>query len=130
MATLFIASGPAEGRWFRVKARTLVVGRDEGLIAQVVGEGVSRKHMQLSHDEARNGYYVLDLQSKNGVFINGQRIAGETRLAGEELIRIGEVLLYFTLADFDDDNNALQFYRQRGERAKPTISISGSDLSA
>lgn len=123
MATLFVASGPVEGKWYHIGKKDVVVGRDEALLVRVVGEGVSRKHLRIGYDQASDRHIATDLGSKNGVFLNGSRINGETPLGEEELIRIGTMLLFFTMADFTDDNHALKFYNQRGERAKATVSL-------
>lgn len=95
MATLFIASSPREGQWFPIQHKSLVVGRDEGLIAQVVAPGVSRKHFQIRFDPDNNCYHLTDLGSKNGVFLNSKRITQEVELKKDDLIRIGGTLLFF-----------------------------------
>ena len=120
MATLFIASGPKEGQWFPIHHKTLVVGRDEGLLAQVVAPGVSRKHFQITYDPDKDCYRLLDMESKNGVYLNNKRVIQEMELKKDDLIRIGGALLLFSTEDFKDDQNALQFYRERGHRAVET----------
>jgi len=123
MATLFIAFGPKEGNWFPIQRKTLVVGRDEGLIAQVVAPGVSRKHFQISFDPDKECYRLLDMSSKNGVYLNNKRVTEETELKKDDLIRIGGALLLFSTEDFKDDKNALQFYRERGQRTVETRTL-------
>jgi pSer/pThr/pTyr-binding forkhead associated (FHA) protein len=80
------------------RRRAFVVGRDAGVDLQVVDERVSRKHARI---ELRDGVFVLtDLNSTNGVFVNGVRVAGSTALAHEDEIEIanfGEVRLRFEL---------------------------------
>jgi pSer/pThr/pTyr-binding forkhead associated (FHA) protein len=123
MATLFIASGPKEGQWFPIHHKSLVVGRDEGLIAQVVAPGVSRKHFQISYDSAKDCYRLRDLDSKNGIYLNNKRVTEEMELKKDDLIRIGGALLFFSTEDFKDDQNALQFYRERGQRSVETRTL-------
>lgn len=127
MATLFIASGPHDGRWFPLGKKTLVVGRDEGLLAQVVDDSVSRRHLSIRYDHDTGRYFALDMNSKNGVFINELQVAGEAPLRDNDLVRIGETLLLFTESDFTGDDNALSYYRQRGQRAKETLRLKGED---
>jgi pSer/pThr/pTyr-binding forkhead associated (FHA) protein len=80
------------------RKRPFVVGRDAGVDLQVVDERVSRKHARI---ELRDGVFVLtDLNSTNGVYVNGVRVAGATVLAHDDEIEIanfGEVLLRFEL---------------------------------
>jgi pSer/pThr/pTyr-binding forkhead associated (FHA) protein len=123
MATLFIASGPKEGQWYPIQHKTLVVGRDEGLIAQVVAPGVSRKHFQINYDADKDCYRLLDMDSKNGVYLNNKRVTQPMELKKDDLIRIGGVLLLFSTEDFKDDQNAMQFYRERGQRVVETRTI-------
>ena len=130
MATLFIASGPHEGRWFPLKKKSLVLGRDESLLGQIVDGGVSRKHLTVRYDPGADGYVAADMNSKNGVFVNDERIDGEEPLKDDDLIRIGDTLLLFIEQDFEGENNALKFYRQRGERVKDTYKMEADNIQA
>ena len=50
-----------------------VMGRTEGaLILQ--DPNISRKHAQITYDEAQRAYCVEDLNSSNGTFVNAKRI--------------------------------------------------------
>lgn len=120
MATIFVASGPMDGRWFPLKKKSLVFGRDEGLLAQIPDSGISRKHFAIHYDDKNDRYVAVDLGSKNGVYVNNKKIDRETPLQGDDLIRIGETLLLFVGQDFEGDDNALRYYRKQGERFKAT----------
>ena len=126
MATLFIASGPHDGRWFPLGKKTLVIGRDEGLLAQLPDPSVSRKHISIRFDADNGQYVVTDLNSRNGAFLNDHKINGEATLKDNDLVRIGDTLLLFVSQDFQGEENALQFYRQRGERARVTTELKAS----
>ena len=120
MATVFIASGPKEGSWFPLQDKTMVFGRDEGLPGQIVAAGVSRKHLQIRFEAKTKTYWAIDMNSTNGVYLNDQPMTKETQLKNDDLIRLGEALLLFSVGDFADGENALTFYRQRGQRDKAT----------
>ena len=130
MATLFIASGPNDGRWFPIGKKSLVVGRDEGLLAQVVDEGVSRRHLTIRYDPATGHYFAADLDSRNGVFVNDRKLTAEVSLRDDDLIRIGDTLLLFSTSDFEGDDNALRHYRQRDQRIKETLKLGGGAAAA
>lgn len=131
MATIFVASGPMDGRWFPLKKKSLVFGRDEGLLAQIPDAGISRKHFAIHYDDTHDRYVAVDLGSKNGVYVNNKRVERETPLQGDDLIRIGETLLLFVGQDFEGDDNALRYYRKQGERFKPTEKLTkGSVVEA
>lgn len=55
-------------------------------------EKVSRSHLQMIMDDNGN-YSVIDLDSTNGTYVNGQRISGEVRLQPCDEVRIGQTVL-------------------------------------
>ncbi len=116
MASLFVVSGGDKVDYYPLGKRTTVVGRDEAVPVQVVDKQVSRKHMQIRLDKESECYYATDMTSRNGVFINGRKIAAETVLADGDRIRIGDTDILFTLKDFDDRENALHNFKKVGER--------------
>ena len=119
MPSLTIVSGPNSGDYYPVGVRTLVIGRDEGCSAQVVDDKVSRKHVQIRHD---NGRYILtDMKSANGTLINERKVSGEIPLADGDEISIGASKLLFSTQDFKDRESAVAHWKQRGQRGKPTL---------
>jgi hypothetical protein len=63
------------------------VGRSAGCQLSLDDPLVSRRHALLV--VAKDGVTIEDLQSRNGVILNGQRIAGKTALAAGDKIVIG-----------------------------------------
>jgi len=120
MASIIVATGPQKGDYYPLGHRTNVIGRDEAVPIQILDEHVSRKHMQIRFDKDNGQYYALDMKSKPGVFINGNKIANETALADEDQIGIGQTTLLFTLKDFEDRESALSHFKKVGERIRPT----------
>lgn len=121
MASIIIATGPQKGDYYPLGHRTNVIGRDEALLIQVLDEHVSRKHMQIRFDKDSARYYVLDMKSKHGVFINGRKISDQTPLTDGDQIGIGQTTLLFTLKDFEDRQSALSHFKKVGERIRPTV---------
>ena len=62
---------------------TVAIGRDEANDIVVVAEYVSRRHAELRWDGAR---HVLHTTGKNGLFVNGGRLAGPHPLAHGDII--------------------------------------------
>ena len=120
MASIIVATGPQKGDYYPLGHRTNVIGRDEAVPIQIIDEHVSRKHMQIRFDKDNGQYYALDMKSKLGVFINGNKIANETALADGDQIGIGQTTLLFTLKDFEDRESALSHFKKVGERIRPT----------
>ena len=121
MASIIVMTGTQKGNYYPLGHRTNVVGRDEGLLIQILDEHVSRKHMQIRFDKDNGQYYALDMKSKHGVFINGSKTDNETALADCDQIHIGQTDLLFTEKDFPDGESALSYYKKVGERIRPTI---------
>ena len=121
MASLIVISGANEGDYYPLGQRTNVIGRDQAVPIQIVDEHVSRKHMQVRFERTDETYYAIDMKSKHGVFLNGQRISEEAALNDGDQILIGETTLLFTLEDFDDRESALSHFKKAGERRRITL---------
>ncbi len=120
MASIIITSGQQQGHFYPLGRRTNVIGRDEALFIQVLDRLVSRKHMQIRFDTQTNRYYALDMKSSNGVYINQQKITGETPLKNGDVISVGMTTLLFTDEDFDSQESAMRYYKKTGERMRVT----------
>ncbi len=121
MASLIITSGKREGDYYPLGRRTNVVGRDEALLIQVLDNMVSRKHVQIRFDEKTSRYYAFDMKSRNGVYVNNQKIEGEVALADGDVILVGLTSLLFADKDFKDKDSALLHYKKVGERMRVTV---------
>ena len=123
MASILVVSGKSKGDYHALKDGIFLVGREETCDIQVLDEMVSRRHMELRCNPARKEFTVVDLESANGVFVNGTKIAEETPLADEDAILIGETKLFFTHKDFlgRDEAFAHIAIKKRGERGKSTL---------
>lgn len=121
MASIIVMTGNQKGNYYPLGHRTNVVGRDEGLLIQILDEHISRKHMQIGFNKDKGQYYALDMKSKHGVFINGSKIDNEMALADCDQIHIGQTDLLFIEKDFADGESALSYYKQVGERIRPTM---------
>ena len=81
---------------FKLKEKDAVVGRDPLNAIAVPVEGVSRHHAKILWDG--KAYWVEDLRSTNGTFLNGQTAMRE-RLKHLDVISLGrEVDLVFLIA--------------------------------
>jgi pSer/pThr/pTyr-binding forkhead associated (FHA) protein len=120
MASIFVMTGPQKGDYYPLGRRTNVVGRDEALLIQILDDRVSRKHMRIGFSADSGRHYVADMNSRHGVFINGNKITDETLLNDGDYITIGGTSLLFTEKDFDDHESALSHFKKVGERERPT----------
>ena len=80
---------------FNVKEKSTFLGRDPAIGISLPVEGVSRKHAQIKWDG--KAYWIEDLKSTNGTFLNGQAAVRE-RLRHLDVISLGrEVELVFLI---------------------------------
>ncbi|MBK6847818.1 MAG: FHA domain-containing protein [Proteobacteria bacterium] len=91
---LEVMSGPQRGQRLELTPGSApVIGR--GLECQLVltDADASREHARFKADLA--GASITDLASKNGSFVNGQRVRGELPLCHHDELRIGNALLRY-----------------------------------
>jgi hypothetical protein len=72
MIKLYMMDGSDEGQSFDLKTDIVYVGRSPENHIQMKDKFISRKHIKISMKG--NKYFVEDLKSKNGTFVNGQQI--------------------------------------------------------
>jgi pSer/pThr/pTyr-binding forkhead associated (FHA) protein len=84
-----------EGRVVELTRPAVVVGRHSGADLRLAYPDVSRRHCRLVFDEGL--WRVHDLDSLNGVYVNGERMNEAALYAGDE-IRLGEATLLVTAA--------------------------------
>ncbi len=86
---LRVAEGRAAGREIKIISPVFVIGRGEGCHLRPRSDTVSRKHCALLLRE--DGVYVRDLQSRNGVLVNGQRIEADYPLRDTDRLKVGDL---------------------------------------
>ncbi|MBL0940552.1 MAG: FHA domain-containing protein [Gemmatimonadaceae bacterium] len=109
----FVLVSTAGDRRFSLAGRaSLIVGRDPVSDLPVLHPAVSRRHAELQADEANDSIGVIDLASRNGTWINGERVS-------RGAARVGDTLAFGTVA----------FEVQRAEvtSLRPTPSLSSVD---
>jgi len=72
MIKLYTMDGSDEGQSFDLNADTIYVGRSAANHVQMKDKFVSRKHLRIVRKG--NKYFIKDLKSKNGTFVNGEAI--------------------------------------------------------
>lgn len=84
---LVVRRGPRAGETFELKSQTVIIGRDSTADIIINDPEVSRNHCRLILDRS---YYLQDLGSTNGTFVDGSRLGGEpVRLANGQIIQLG-----------------------------------------
>lgn len=93
MLILTVIQGPDKGRRFELPDNEpQLIGRSSEALP-IDDNAVSRRHAELTPDDA--GWYIRDLASQNGTYVNGQRISDRTRLRQGDQVRVGQTLFVF-----------------------------------
>ncbi|MFZ3132476.1 MAG: FhaA domain-containing protein [Desulfosporosinus sp.] len=87
---LEIIEGPDKGQKVALQDADVFIGRHEQCDIVLHDLEVSRRHVKLASGE--NGWWLDDLGSTNGSFVNGQRITHQTAAPGDR-IQIGQSVL-------------------------------------
>ena len=97
LANFLVKSGALKGQRLVVKTPVVNIGRADYNDLIFPDESVSTTHAKL---QRREGVWVLvDLDSSNGTFVDGERIRGEAPLAPGATVRFGDVGLVFEPTD-------------------------------
>jgi len=97
LANFLVKSGALKGQRVVVKTPVVNIGRADYNDLVFPDESVSTTHAKL---QRREGVWVLvDLDSTNGTFVDGERIKGEAPLAPGAGVRLGEIALVFEPTD-------------------------------
>ncbi len=121
MASLIVVSGPNEGDYYPLGKRTVVLGRDEGCPVQILDDLVSRKHVQIRHEESDDSHHALDMKSANGMLVNSRKVESEVVLQDGDMIELGSSKVMYTVETFEDRESASEHYKKRGERQRGTL---------
>jgi len=89
---LSLVDGEPSGAIFLLKPGRNSIGRDAGNVIVLGDQQISNKHATVTQED--DGYWIEDRQSKNGVYVNGKRVAKE-RLQDGSVIRLGSTVLKF-----------------------------------
>lgn len=130
MATLVVLGQPTPGAKKQLqKHRHLIVGRDPTCDLVIQRHSVSRFHAQVVSSNGH--YFVEDIGSTNGTFLNGHRLLKREELSNGDRITIHDVLIGFYLSD-QVDENVLQLLPTFEQNHESTVngSLNVSPISA
>jgi len=97
LASFLVRSGGLVGQRLSVRSPVVNIGRADYNDLVVPDPSVSTSHAKL---QRREGVWVLvDLDSTNGTFVDGERVKGDAALAPGATVRFGDVQLVFEPTD-------------------------------
>jgi sigma-B regulation protein RsbU (phosphoserine phosphatase) len=120
MAYLVTLKGPDTGRQFLLEQDVMVLGRqtDSGICLE--SQAVSRHHARILRVDSN--FFVEDMGSSNGTYINGSRIRERVPLTEKDTLQIGPYIFGLRVPP-------APVVADEGLVIRSQISASGSDLS-
>jgi two-component system, cell cycle response regulator len=102
--------GPSNGQVFSLEAAELVIGRGAACDFRLADEGVSRRHALLLH--TRGHYFIQDLDSSNGTFLEGRRVKRAPLMEGD-LLQFGPHASFrFCMMDSKQEQAMMRLYEE------------------
>lgn len=106
MLILTVLQGPDQNRKFELPDHEpQLIGRSSEALP-LTDNTVSRRHAELTPDDGV--WWIRDLQSQNGTYVNGVRISERTRLKQGDQIRAGATLFVFGRAEPGEEKDVIR----------------------
>src|SRR5690606_37027200 len=86
-------TGSYAGRSYELTADQMVIGRNAFCDIVFDDHSISREHAQVIHDSGQ--YFLEDLESLNGTYLNGERLQGRVPLHDRDHIRCYKIEMHF-----------------------------------
>lgn len=84
---LQVIRGPSAGKEFKLPVDNFVIGRGDGCHLKPKSDMVSRKHCALAVRDSK--LFLEDFGSKNGTYVNDERVEGTIELKMGDELRVG-----------------------------------------
>lgn len=131
MAYLKVLRGTDAGRHVSLKGERTLFGRQPTCQVILDDGSVSRQHAQIT--ESHGFFYVEDLRSRNGTYVNDEPVSKATQLADGDIIRICEFLYaFYEVGSSSDIRDDLKFEKSGDESSRretlPNSSVLDDDL--
>ncbi len=108
MPLLVVEKGHDKGKAIPIpEGGTVIIGRDSSTALPLRDTMTSRMHCKIQAQE--DGFYLTDLESMNGTYLNGEKVREMTRVEFGDLIKIGDTLFTFQ----SDESSATTLAGQR-----------------
>ncbi len=99
-AKLSVVTGPFKGKIFSINKKEMVIGRDPKCEIYISVQNISRAHAKIV--QCGEGFQIEDLDSRNGTFVNDQRVAIQDLIDGDRIV-LGGYMLSFHLSETSID---------------------------
>ena len=96
MLHIIIKINDSIAKEFKTDQNEIIIGRDPGSDIQIDNIAISREHARIV--QGPNDYFIEDLNSSNGIFIDGRKINKKFLKTGDEIV-IGKYTLQMVLEE-------------------------------
>lgn len=93
MAVLRVLQGPSQGKIYSLDRDTMVMGRHPDCDIVLEVGAVSREHARVVRVDDK--FFLEDLKSRNGTFLNNEQLEGRRKLNEKDQIRICDLVFVF-----------------------------------
>lgn len=90
---LYVRVGDNAGKWFSINSEACLIGRSREANFYFSSTQVSRQHATITRNAA--GYFIQDLGSMHGTFVNGRRVTTPRAIQSGDILRLGDVEVLF-----------------------------------
>lgn len=115
---LLAISGPAEGTTFALAEEEISIGRESSNSIRINEHSVSRRHCLIRRESG--SFKVIDLESRNGTFVNSVPVAEQDLHHGDQL-SVGSVGFVFLLQDPEDNATGSPVELSEEEPVNPSM---------
>lgn len=110
VGTVTVLTGPEPGQSFAIEAGRSVIGRSTDVAISIDDPGISRCHAAILQERGR--YFIEDLKSTNGTYLNNERLSGRWRLLSGMRIQLGTTtVLRFAVKDKLEQQASQRMYQ-------------------
>lgn len=92
-ARLCVLYGEPMGAIFLLRRGRTTIGHDSGNLIVLGDELISNKHAMITFEDGN--YVIEDRHSKNGVFVNGEKIMAREFLTDGSVVKLGSTIFRF-----------------------------------
>jgi hypothetical protein len=89
----WVKEGNRRGKIYKIKDQDIIGSRSSEVLLD--DPKVSKLHAKITCEEKQ--YFIWDLGSRNGVYVNGDRIRAATALKENDLVRLGDTIFVVKL---------------------------------
>src|SRR5262249_7870550 len=93
MASLLVLKGVNPGQRIKLEGEQFVIGRSPDCQIHIPNNAVSRQHAKITR--LQTGFFIEDMDSRNGTLVNNQKIEQKTQLKDQEKIKIYDCMFTF-----------------------------------